>query len=596
MPVTSATTRPPSVRRLRRTRRDDPGQAARAARGADRGGDPRVDDSAAAGRHLGEASEQSGRLPLPRLRTAIVHGALAYRDVRIEYPPGATGLFYLIWWIPGNYRAAFAGLMLVCLCVCLVGVVQTARALGYSPLRQAIAGGIVALSPLLLGSLVQARFDLVVAAVIAWMLYRRGHRALEADVGAPDSRHPDQADPAGAAAPAGDLACPSRPLARSLARGDRRGRDRRSASLSRSPSSTPSGTWYFIAYNLRRPPQIESIVSSAFLAAHTVVRHAHARCCPPTAASNIGGARPAPRDDRDDGPAGRLRRWHRDPVRAPAGARAPDARDAKSLSPVLRPRWSALTVTGKVLSPQYMVWLVPVIPLLPGRLWRAATITLVAALVLTQAFFPLNYLHLVESARPGDRAAGCAQCCPDHLARPVLAACVDSERCRLPARPSAVAAPGCTHRPGLRRPFRHVTSSTNSANSASGRPVSASCSVMVMMAGINRTIFGGMWMGTQEDAGIDAIVEVLGDDAPRLLGSQLHDDPGKPPQRAGPRLRRPRPGRLGSLHPRCCDRSRPCSARGVSPIPATCRSCPSTRASSTPAAHRSPRTPTTSIR
>jgi class I fructose-bisphosphate aldolase len=40
---------------------------------------------------------------------------------------------------------------------------------------------------------------------------------------------------------------------------------------------------------------------------------------------------------------------------------------------------------------------------------------------------------------------------------------------------------------------------------------------MVMTAVINRSDMGGSWMATQDQAGIDAIVEILGDEAPGLL-------------------------------------------------------------------------------
>ena len=59
-----------------------------------------------------------------------------------------------------------------------------------------------------------------------------------------------------------------------------------------------------------------------------------------------------------------------------------------------------LVVFGKVLSPQYMMWFLPVIPLLPGRFWKAATATMVAAWLLTQAFFPLHYWDLIALREP----------------------------------------------------------------------------------------------------------------------------------------------------------------------------------------------------
>ena len=51
----------------------------------------------------------------------------------------------------------------------------------------------------------------------------------------------------------------------------------------------------------------------------------------------------------------------------------------------------AFVALGKVLSPQFLVWLVPLVPLVGGRrgLWSAALLGL--ALVLTQLWFPYRY-------------------------------------------------------------------------------------------------------------------------------------------------------------------------------------------------------------
>lgn len=56
----------------------------------------------------------------------------------------------------------------------------------------------------------------------------------------------------------------------------------------------------------------------------------------------------------------------------------------------------ALVALGKVLSPQFLIWLVPLVPLLGGRAGRIATMLLAGALVVTQ----------VESAHDRDAASG----------------------------------------------------------------------------------------------------------------------------------------------------------------------------------------------
>jgi hypothetical protein len=58
----------------------------------------------------------------------------------------------------------------------------------------------------------------------------------------------------------------------------------------------------------------------------------------------------------------------------------------------------AFIVAGKVFSPQYLIWLMPFIPLLPVRIARDAVIVFFAALVLTQIIYPYTYESLIDRA------------------------------------------------------------------------------------------------------------------------------------------------------------------------------------------------------
>jgi hypothetical protein len=50
-----------------------------------------------------------------------------------------------------------------------------------------------------------------------------------------------------------------------------------------------------------------------------------------------------------------------------------------------------------VLSPQFLIWLVPVVPLVRGRRGLVATGLLLVAVVLTQLWFPFRYWDYVNN-------------------------------------------------------------------------------------------------------------------------------------------------------------------------------------------------------
>jgi hypothetical protein len=54
----------------------------------------------------------------------------------------------------------------------------------------------------------------------------------------------------------------------------------------------------------------------------------------------------------------------------------------------------AFIAFGKVLSPQFLIWLIPVIPLIAGNRGVTASLVLLATLVVTQLWFPYRYWDL----------------------------------------------------------------------------------------------------------------------------------------------------------------------------------------------------------
>ena len=70
-------------------------------------------------------------------------------------------------------------------------------------------------------------------------------------------------------------------------------------------------------------------------------------------------------------------------------------RRANGSSATPPPAVCAFIAFGKVLSPQFLIWLVPLVPLVRGRRGVAAAVLLTAALVLTQVWFPRRYWSYV---------------------------------------------------------------------------------------------------------------------------------------------------------------------------------------------------------
>jgi len=68
-------------------------------------------------------------------------------------------------------------------------------------------------------------------------------------------------------------------------------------------------------------------------------------------------------------------------------------------------RWAAAALVafvalGKVLSPQFLIWLVPVVPLVGGIRGLRASVLLAFALVVTQLWFPARYWGLARGLDP----------------------------------------------------------------------------------------------------------------------------------------------------------------------------------------------------
>jgi uncharacterized membrane protein len=319
---------------------------------------------------------------------AMTRGDLPYRDFAVEYPPAALPVFLVPALGDGDsdtYRRRFEGLMAGFGALLVVCVALALAALGAGLGRLAAVVGFVAVAPLLLGSVILSRFDLwpvlVVTAALAAVLagrLRLGSGLLGLGVAA--KLWPGVLVPL-------------------LVAFVWRTRGRREGLvclgvcgavallcflpfLVLAPLDVLDSVWR----QARRPLQIESIGSALLLAGH------HALGLDITMKSssgsqNLEGTLP-------DGlavvhglvqAAVLIGLWV-------AFARGPATRERLV-------RYSAAVVVafvalGKVLSPQFLIWLVPLVPLVRGRRGLVASGVLAIALVLTQLWFPYRYWDL----------------------------------------------------------------------------------------------------------------------------------------------------------------------------------------------------------
>jgi len=292
---------------------------------------------------------------------AIVHhGRVPYRDFAVDYPPGALPVFVLPSLV-GDYRAGFEVLMAAC-GLGLVAVVAWLRP---------AAAFYVAVSPLLAGALVLSRYDywpaLLATGALAALLGGR-HRLGWAVLGV------------AVAAKLWPFVLVPPALAWSAVHG--RARAALAGALSFAlvvvPFAVlaPHGLYDSIRGQADRPLQIES------LGASLLTTLSHPRVTTSHGSQNLVGHGALAASFAAVEAIAIVALWL-------AFLRGPIDRERLL-------RYSAACVCafvafGKVLSPQFLLWLVPLVPLVRGRRGYVATGLLTAALVLTQVWFPARY-------------------------------------------------------------------------------------------------------------------------------------------------------------------------------------------------------------
>ncbi len=316
-------------------------------------------------------------------------GAIPYRDFDVEYPPLATGLFWLVGRTPGgDYQLAFSMAMMACLVATALAALALARRLGLGRARTTVAVGVIALTPLLLGTLVQTRYDLVLSALLGWMVVAALHDRfawawtllafatavklvpvllVPALVLWHVRRRPGRGAPVGVAWFAACVAATFAPFF----------------------AVAPTATWRLFSYHLDRPAEVESLGSSILQ-----VTELDSLRVQSYGSDNVTGS-------LADALASlstllliaaivTIALWMRRAVRRGTG-------DAGAvLVAAIAATLVASVLLGKVISPQYLVWLLPFVLLGSGRWGRTAIITTAIAMAVTQLVFPLLFSSLTE--------------------------------------------------------------------------------------------------------------------------------------------------------------------------------------------------------
>jgi Glycosyltransferase family 87 len=325
---------------------------------------------------------------------AMASGKVPYRDFSVEYPPGALPAFLLPAIGPsskGTYETRFDLLMLLCGIGALAAMAVVLRALRAIPVHLVGALGTAALAPLALGSVLLSRYDLLPAALTVGALAAlcTGRQRLSLGVlGLAIAtkvypgvlaplflahvwrRHGRRETLVCAAVLAGVVAAVFAPFV----------------------ALSPGGVWDSFVGQTTRPLQIESLGSGILFAAHNAfglglpIDSSHG-------SQNLAGSLPdaigAVQTVLQIGAVVAIWAWF---ARRP---RADEELVRASAAAVC-----AFVALGKVLSPQFLIWLLPLVPLVSGRRAPRVAALLAATLVLTQLWFPTSYWGIVFGLSP----------------------------------------------------------------------------------------------------------------------------------------------------------------------------------------------------
>ena len=323
---------------------------------------------------------------------AMERGEVPYRDFRPEYPPLALAPFLLPSLVADDgdvaaYERAFVWLMRLVGVATVLLVALALRILGRTRIETAAALGLVALSPLLLGRVMLLRYDLLpalllAAALTAFLAARRRLAFAALALGTAAKVYPVLALPVliavawrrhGRADTLAGLGVFAAVLA---------------AVVVPFLAIAPDGVWDAFARQSTRPLQIESLGAATLLALHQIAG-LELESVRSFGSQNLEGALP-------DALAAVTVVMLVAVLAAVSLGLARGGLSRERLVLAVAASVTAFVALGKVLSPQFLIWLVPLVALVGARRGVVAGALLVCALLLTQAYFPRRYYSLGE--------------------------------------------------------------------------------------------------------------------------------------------------------------------------------------------------------
>jgi hypothetical protein len=326
-----------------------------------------------------------------RYARELLDGSVPYRDYFVDWPPGAFAVFLPPTAVPGHYNAAFKVLMALCGLATLVTVALALVELGASRAHLYAAVGAVALSPLALGPISLNTYDawpalLVVAALASLLAGRHGWAFGLLGLAFVAKLYPLVVVPPAA------IYVWRRAGGRAVAIGVAVFVAVSIVVLAPFVAVAPDGVWTSFRAQAERSLQVESAGASVLLAADRLDLYDVdvVRASSGIASRDLDGALPDALSALT--------------VALDAGAVVAIwllfawRRGRRELLPLaFTGAVAGFIAFTKVLSPQYLVWLVPLVPLLAGWVGIATCALVGAALVLAQIwFFHYRDLFCVE--------------------------------------------------------------------------------------------------------------------------------------------------------------------------------------------------------